>query len=92
MKRNKNTKLRIKYLDNLIKDFTASRNPPIIIYILEGGERMLEMPTDVQFKHELRKQLKDINRKLEMLRNKEYEKLEKEYLGEIEDILKSLQD
>ena len=53
---------------------------------------MLEMPTDVQFKHELRKQLKDINRKLEMLRNKEYEKLEKEYLGEIEDILKSLQD
>ena len=60
--------------------------------MLEGGERMLEIPTDVQFKHELRKQLKDINRKLEMLRNKEYEKLEKEYLREIDDILKSLQD
>ena len=50
------------------------------------------MPTDVQFKHELRKQLTDIKRKLEMLRNKEYEKLEKEYLDEIENIMNSLQD
>lgn len=50
------------------------------------------MPTDVQFKHELRKQLADIRRKLEMLRNKEYEKLEKEYLDEIEMIVNSLQD
>ena len=58
----------------------------------KGGERMLEMPTDVQFKHELRKQLAEVERKLEMLRNKEYEKLEKEYLREIEDIQKSLQD
>ena len=57
-----------------------------------GGERMLEMPTDVQFKHELRKQLTDIKRKLEMLRNKEYDKLEQEYLREIEDIVNSLQD
>lgn len=53
---------------------------------------MIEMPTDVQFKHELRKQLTDIKRKLEMLRNKEYDKLEKEYLTEIEDIVNSLQD
>ncbi|MBR3607469.1 MAG: hypothetical protein IKL51_07845 [Lachnospiraceae bacterium] len=53
---------------------------------------MLEMPTDVQFKHELRKQLTEIKRKLEMLRNKEYDKLEKEYLDEIENIEKSLQD
>lgn len=53
---------------------------------------MLEMQTDVQFKHELRKQLAEVERKLEMLRNKEYEKLEKEYLREIEDIQKSLQD
>ena len=57
-----------------------------------GGERMIEMPTDVQFKHELRKQLTDIKRKLEMLRNKEYDKLEKEYLDEIENIMNSLQD
>lgn len=53
---------------------------------------MLEMPSDVQFKHELRKQLKEVERKLEMLRNNEYDKLEKEYVREIEDILKSLQD
>ena len=59
---------------------------------MEGGERMLEMPTDVQFKHELRKRLAEVERKLEMLRNKEYDKLEKEYVREIEDILKSLQD
>ena len=53
---------------------------------------MLEMPTDVQFKHELRKQLAEVERKLEMLRNKEYEKLEKEFLDEIEIIVNSLQD
>lgn len=53
---------------------------------------MIEMPTDVQFKHELRKQLTDIRRKLELLRNKEYDKLEKEYLDEIENIMNSLQD
>ena len=53
---------------------------------------MIEMPTDVQFKHELRKQLTEIKRKLELLKSKEYEKLEKEYLEEIENIEKSLQD
>ena len=64
----------------------------LIYFRKRGGERMLEMPTDVQFKHELRKQLAEVERKLEMLRNKEYDKLEKEYLREIEDIIKSLQD
>lgn len=53
---------------------------------------MFEMQTDVQFKYELRKQLAEVERKLELLRNKEYEKIEKEYLREIEDIQKSLQD
>ena len=53
---------------------------------------MFEMPTDVEFKYELRKQLAEVERKLELLRNKEYEKIEKEYLREIEDIQKSLQD
>ena len=47
------------------------------------------MPTDVQFKYELRKHL---TRKLELLRNEEYEKLEKEYLKEIQDIQTSLED
>ena len=50
------------------------------------------MPTDIQFKYELRKHLTALQRKLELLKNKEYEKLEKEYLKEIEDIETSLQD
>lgn len=35
------------------------------------------MPTDVQFKDELRKELIEKEERLELLRNKEYEKLEK---------------
>jgi hypothetical protein len=51
------------------------------------------MPTtDIQFKHELRKQLTELERRLELLENGEYEKLKKEYLKEIEDIQASLQD
>ena len=50
------------------------------------------MPTDIQFKYELRKQLTELQRKLELLENEEYEKLKKEYLKEIEDIETSLQD
>lgn len=51
------------------------------------------MPTtDIQFKHELRKQLTDIERKLELLEHREYDKLKKEYLKEMEDIQASLQD
>ena len=50
------------------------------------------MPTDVQFKYELRKHLTELERKIELLRNEEYEKLEKEYLKEIQDIQTSLED
>lgn len=53
---------------------------------------MIDMPTDIQFKYELRKQLTELERKLELLENKEYDKLKKEYLKEIEDIQTSLQD
>ena len=53
---------------------------------------MVEMPTDVQFKHELRKQLTYLKNKLEVLREGEYKRLEKEYLEEIADIEASLQD
>lgn len=60
---------------------------------MKGVERMNEnMPTDIQFKYELRKHLTELERKLELLQNKEYDKLEKEYLKEIEDIKTSLQD
>lgn len=50
------------------------------------------MPTDIQFKYELRKNLTELQRKLEMLENKEYEKLKQEYIKAIEDIQASLQD
>ena len=61
---------------------------------MKGVERMdtQYMPTDIQFKYELRKQLTALERKLELLQNKEYDKLEKEYLKEIDDIKTSLQD
>lgn len=60
---------------------------------MKGVERMNEnMPTDIQFKYELRKHLTEIERKLELLQSQEYDKLEKEYLKEIDDIKTSLQD
>lgn len=50
------------------------------------------MSTDIQFKHELRRQLTDLQRKLYLLENQEYDKLKQEYLQEIENIQASLQD
>ena len=50
------------------------------------------MPTDVQFKYELRKRRTDLKNKLELLESKEYEKLKKEFQNEIADIEASLQD
>ncbi|WP_418203166.1 hypothetical protein [Anaerotignum faecicola] len=50
------------------------------------------MLTDLQFKYGLRKNLANLERKLELLQNKEYSKLEKEYLKEIADIKITLQD
>lgn len=50
------------------------------------------MPTDIQFKYELRKQLTDLKQKLELLDNNEYDKLRQIYLQEIADIETSLQD
>ena len=50
------------------------------------------MSTDIQFKHELRKQLTDLQRKLDLLEHNELKKLKKEYLQEIENIQASLQD
>lgn len=51
-----------------------------------------DMPTDIQFKYELRKQLTDLKQKLELLDNNEYDKLRQIYLQEIADIETSLQD
>lgn len=50
------------------------------------------MPTDVQFKYELRKNLTDLKNKLELLENQNYEKLKGVFQKEIADIEASLQD
>ena len=50
------------------------------------------MPTDVQFKYELRKRLTELNQKLELLDQQEYEKLKSVLKQEIADIEASLQD
>ncbi len=51
-----------------------------------------DMPTDIQYKHELRKRLTEINRRLKMLENNEIEKVMKELKQEADDIETSLQD
>ena len=50
------------------------------------------MPTDIQFKYELRKRLTELNQKLELLDQQEYEKLKSVLKQEIADIETSLQD
>lgn len=50
------------------------------------------MPTDVQFKYELRKRLTDLNQKLQLLDQQDYEKLKAILKQEIADIEASLQD
>ena len=53
---------------------------------------MLEMPTDIQFKDELRKEQIRIEDELELLKNKEYEKLQKKLERDLKRIQESLQD
>ena len=50
------------------------------------------MPTDIQFKYELRKRLTELNQKLELLEKKDYDKLKEVLKQEISDIEASLQD
>ena len=50
------------------------------------------MQTDVQFKYELRKRLTELNQKLELLDQQEYDKLKSVLKQEIADIEASLQD
>lgn len=50
------------------------------------------MPTDIQFKYELRKRLTELNQKLELLEKKDYDKLKEILKQEISDIEASLQD
>ena len=50
------------------------------------------MPTDIQFKYELRKRLTELNQKLELLEKEDYDKLKEVLMQEISDIEASLQD
>ena len=60
---------------------------------MKGCERMIEnMPTDIQFKDELRKEEIRIENELELLRNQEYEKLEKKLERDLKRVRESLQD
>lgn len=49
-------------------------------------------PTDIQFKDELRKEEIRIENELELLRNKEYEKLERKLERDLKRVRESLQD
>ena len=51
-----------------------------------------EVPTDIQYKHELRKRLSEINRRLKMLENNDIETVINELKQEASDIQASLQD
>lgn len=63
------------------------------LYISEKeGERMIEMPSDIQFKDELRKEEINVENELKMLHNKEYDLLEKKLERDLERIRQSLQD
>lgn len=53
---------------------------------------MIEMSTDIQFKDELRKEEIRIEEELELIKNKEYEKLQKKLERELKRVRDSLQD
>ena len=50
------------------------------------------MPTDIQFKDELRKEEIRVETELELLRNQRYDELEKKLERELKRIRESLQD
>ena len=50
------------------------------------------MPTDIQFKYDLRKEEIRIENELELLENKEYDKLKKKLERDLKRVRESLQD
>lgn len=51
-----------------------------------------DMPTEIQFKDDLRKEEIRIENQLELLENKEYDKLKKQLLRDLKWVRESLQD
>ena len=78
------------------KGFTLYKNHPIIFieYEKEGEKKVsdLSMPTDIQFKDDLRKEEIRIVNELELLENKEYDKLKKKLERDLKRVRESLQD
>ena len=65
----------------------------MIIFYMKGVGRMIDyMPTDIQFKDELRKEEIRIESELELLENKEYDKLKKKLERDLKRVRESLQD
>ena len=50
------------------------------------------MPTDIQFKDELRKEEIKLEEQIEMLKNKEYDKMLEKFERELKRVRESLQD
>ena len=81
--------------DSLIRLYTIFKLSYNVKYILtwKEYEGMNEyMPTDIQFKDELRKEEIRIENELELLENKEYEKLKKKLERDLKRVRESLQD
>ena len=51
-----------------------------------------DMPTDIQFKDELRKEEIKLEEQIEMLKNKEYDKMLAKFERELKRVRESLQD
>ena len=65
----------------------------MIIFYMKGVGRMMDyMPTDIQSKDELRKEEIRIESELELLENKEYDKLKKKLERDLKRVRESLQD
>lgn len=88
------------HLDKQIRLYTAikslyNRSRCTILlyrfYFDEEGERMYEMPTDLQYKDELRKERIRIEDELELLRDKEYEKLEKKLERDLSRVIEGIE-
>ena len=58
---------------------------------MKEGEWMIEMPTDIQFKDELRKERIRIEDELEMLHQKEYDLLERKLERDLARVNEGLQ-
>lgn len=82
------------FIGNKIRLYTSTKSLYNIVNntAMKEGERMIEMPTDLQVKNELRKEEINVENELEMLHNKEYDRLEKKLERDLQRIRKSLED